>query len=110
MYVHLYVQYVSYLNTPITHRSTCSPYLSYIICLNHDSILTILSFIVIIIFRAFVSDFGDDDKGKNRKMEEAKEKENVSKYKEAFDQIKKIVGSDASLEKITRYMVFEIVQ
>ena len=51
--------------------------------------------------RAFASDFGDDEKGKNKKLEEAKEKENVSKYKEAFEQIKQIVGSDANLEKIT---------
>ncbi|XP_023338844.1 coiled-coil domain-containing protein 63 [Eurytemora carolleeae] len=51
--------------------------------------------------RAFASDFGEDDKGKNKKLEEAKDKENVSKYKEAFEQIKNIVGTDASLEKIT---------
>ena len=44
---------------------------------------------------------GEDDKGKNKKMEEAKEKENISKYREAFERIRKIVGSEASLEKIT---------
>ena len=44
---------------------------------------------------------GEDDKGKNKKMEEAKEKENISKYREAFERIQKIVGSEASLEKIT---------
>ena len=51
--------------------------------------------------RAFASDMGEDDKGKNKKMEEAKEKENISKYREAFERIRKIVGSEASLEKIT---------
>ena len=39
--------------------------------------------------------------GKNKRLEEMKERENISKYKEAFDQIKTIVGSDSSLEKIT---------
>jgi hypothetical protein len=43
----------------------------------------------------------EDDKGKSKKAEEAKEKENISKYREAFEQIRKIVGTEASLEKIT---------
>ena len=30
-----------------------------------------------------------------------KERENITKYKEAFEQIKQIVGSESSLEKIT---------
>ena len=44
-------------------------------------------------YRAFASDFGDDDKGKNKKLEELKEKENIQKYKEAFEQIRKILGN-----------------
>lgn len=51
--------------------------------------------------RAFANDFGDDDKGKAKKIEEAKEKENAAKYKDAFEQIKKIVGGDSNLDKIT---------
>ena len=51
--------------------------------------------------RAFASDFGEDDKGKAKKLEEAKEKENAAKYKEAFEQIKAIVGGDSNLDKIT---------
>ena len=51
--------------------------------------------------RAFASDFGDDEKGKAKKLEEQKEKENAAKYKEAFEQIKQIVGGDSNLDKIT---------
>ena len=39
--------------------------------------------------------------GKNKRLEEMKERENITKYKEAFEQIKTIVGSESSLEKIT---------
>ena len=51
--------------------------------------------------RAFASDFGEDDKAKAKKLEELKEKENIKKYKEAFEKIKTIVGGEANLDKIT---------
>ena len=40
-------------------------------------------------------------RGKAKKIEEQKEKENAAKYKEAFEQIKQIVGGDSNLDKIT---------
>ena len=58
--------------------------------------------------RAFASDFGDDEKGKAKKIEEQKEKENAAKYKEAFEQIKQIVGGDSNLDKITSDFIRQV--
>ncbi|XP_059086891.1 coiled-coil domain-containing protein 63-like [Tigriopus californicus] len=50
--------------------------------------------------RVFASQMEEDEKERGKKAAEEKEMEDVQKYKDAFDNIRKIVGADSSLDKI----------
>ena len=69
------------------------------------SFVLIFYYILVISLTLDMSNFGTMYNiyisGKNKRLEEMKERENITKYKEAFEQIKTIVGSESSLEKIT---------
>lgn len=48
----------------------------------------------------FASQIEEDEKERGKKAAEEKELEDVQKYKDAFENIRKIVGADSSLDKI----------
>ena len=55
---------------------------------------------LLLLLQVFATQFEEDEREKGKRAAEEKEFEDVQRYKEAFERIRKIVGPDSTLDKI----------